>query len=117
MSFADFGARLGALLFSPTDKGTLAGFYCIYILLYVLIHVTWDIRTPRTPPFHVGRLRDKTDILHSSVTLTSSWLLILTIWQPAVEKLANDVMVPIILAGFSGILYGIGKLCPYEDDI
>jgi hypothetical protein len=112
--FLSFGDYAFKILLGPTDKATLAGFYCVYILAYVIGHIVWDIKTTRTPAFHFGRLREKTDVLHSAVTMTSSWLLLLTIWQPGVEKITNETMVPIILAGFAGILYGFGKLCPYD---
>jgi hypothetical protein len=46
--------------------------------------------------------------------LDRSLLLLLSLFSSDTAKIVGDTMVPIILAGFAGVLHSIGDLCPYS---
>lgn len=99
---------------TPSDTGHLTVYYLFWIVLFVSVNTIWDIRTKKTPTFHLAKLREKADVLHHAATFCSSLLIITALISPAVGHLATETAIPMILAGGSGILRAIPALCPYE---
>lgn len=71
------------------------------------------IATKRTASFHMDRFKDKGDVLFSASSFCSA-LLILTGMSPEVQQLGKDTLVPLVLAGFSGLIRALPALCPYK---
>jgi len=100
-------------LFRPSDVPKLTIYYLVWIIGFFIINIAWDIITPRTPPFHIMRFRDKISVLHNAAAFSSSLLIIIALLSPDVEKIARDSIVPLVLAAAAGILMTIPALCPY----
>lgn len=92
----------------------MAAYYFVWIAVFLLTNVVWDIRTKRTPVFHLDRLKDKSDVVYNAVAFCSSLLILVALVSPTVQGLGKDTTVPIILAGFSGLLRALPALCPYK---
>jgi hypothetical protein len=103
-------------MFAPAGPGDLGICYLIWIGIFIILNISWDIGTPKTKPFHIVKLKDKTGILHHGASFCSSLLLIVAIFDPKVWDLAKESYIPIILAGASGILTSIPAICPYKLD-
>jgi hypothetical protein len=101
-------------LFYPSDITSLTIFYLAWIAVFVMINIAWDIFSHRTPPFHISHLRDKISVLHSAAAFSSSLLIIISLINPAVEKLVKDTTVPLMLAALAGMLMTLPALCPYS---
>jgi hypothetical protein len=110
----DWLGRHVHVLFTPANVGELPQFYLFWILAYCGINILWDIRTTKTPAFHVTRLNGKVSVLHNAATFTSSFMIIVGMFDPNVGKLAGETMIPLLLAGLSGIIVTIGEICPYK---
>lgn len=82
--------------------------------MFLAINIIWDVITPNTPRFHFYNLRGKITTLYAAATFSSSFLLLLSMFSTAVTKIVGDTLVPLILAGMTGILYAISELCPYN---
>lgn len=109
----DFTPLLHAVLL-PRNVGELSTFYLTWTVLYMSVNIVWDIKSPHTPAFHISDMRSKVPTAWSASSMCSSLLLVLSIFSQSVRQLAQDTLVPVLLAGISGILLGIGELCPYD---
>ena len=98
----------------PSNLSELVAYYFAWTLLFLAINVIWDVATKRTPPFHLDRFKEKGDVLFSAAAFCSSLLILTSLESDAVQKVARDTTVPLILAGFSGLLRAIPALCPYR---
>lgn len=98
---------------NPSSVRELSVYYLIWISTFLSINITWDVVTPNTPRFHFSNLKGKITTLYAAATFSSSFLLILSLFSEAVVKLVGDTLVPLILAGMTGILCAISELCPY----
>lgn len=112
--FVGLAAKTLALLFSPSESSGVAEFYAIWITLFLLVNVGWDILTPRTASFHLSHISEKVDTLFSATTFASSFYLLLTIFQQTQTVLSGSAKVPLVISAFSGVLVSIKYLCPYE---
>lgn len=92
----------------------MAGFYFVWIAIFLGVNIVWDIQTRRTPKFHLDRLKDKYDVVYNAIAFCSSLLILVSLVSPTVQKLGKDTTVPLILAGFSGLLRALPALCPYK---
>lgn len=102
-------------LIAPQTAGDLAIYYLFWVLLYLAINVIWDIRTPHTEPFHIAHLGSKkTQTLFSAASFASSLLILVGLLDKDTMRVAGDTFVPIMLAGFSGVLFGVSEICPYK---
>lgn len=102
------------LTLAPSNSADLATYYLFWISLFLGINVLWDVFTSRTPSFHMERLTEKGDVLFSAASFCSSLLIITGFISPHVQQLSRDTMVPLILAGFSGIIKTLPAICPYK---
>lgn len=104
-----FGAAL-----KPSNLQEVAYFYSIWIGLYVAINIVWDIFSKRTEPFHISQMNNKISVLYNASTFTSSLLVLLGGIFSEVRGVAGDTVVPLLLAGLSGLMIGVAGLCPYS---
>lgn len=100
--------------FYPNDIGQLATYYLVWIVIYLTINTVWDIKSSHTPTFHISHLHRKVQTLYNAATFCSSLLLLIALFNVELRKLIGDALVPLVLAGFSGILIGLSGICPYE---
>ena len=91
-------------------------YYLIWISIFFCINTIWDIITSKTPKFHIANMKDRMDVLYGASTFCSSLLILMGLVSPTVRQLSKDTIVPLILAGFAGILRGIPALCPYKPE-
>lgn len=82
----------------------------------MIVNVIWDIKTDRTPPFHLDRFKEKYDVVYNAATFCSGLLLLVGLVSPTVQALAKDTTVPLILAGSTSLLRAVPALCPYKSD-
>jgi hypothetical protein len=101
-------------LLLPSDSGELAVYYLVWFSIFLTVNVGWDVLTKRTPRFHLDRFKDKGDVLFGASAFCSSLLILTGLISPGVQQLAKDTMVPLILAGFSGLIRALPSLCPYK---
>lgn len=101
-------------LVAPNSTAEVAVFYLFWVLLYLAINIIWDIRSSKTPDFHFAHLSKKTAVAFNAGSSASSMLLIAGLFNPPTMKVAGDTMVPIMLAGLSGVLFGLSELCPHK---
>jgi hypothetical protein len=102
------------LALAPSNSAELATYYLFWISVFLGINVIWDVCTSRTPRFHLERLTEKGDVLFSAASFCSSLLIIASFLSSHVQQLSRDTMVPLILAGFSGIIKTVPAICPYK---
>lgn len=100
-------------LFCPTDIPQLTIYYLCWIIGFVLINIIWDIRSSKTPRFHIVNLREKINVLHNAAAFSSIFLIIIGLISPNVEKIAHDTIVPLLLAAAAGMFMTIPAICPY----
>lgn len=98
----------------PSDVGEMAGFYFVWTFLFLAINVGWDIKSNRTPPFHLERFKEKYDVVFNAATFCSGLLILVGLVSPTVGKLSQNTIVPLILAGFASLLRAIPAICPYK---
>lgn len=94
----------------------MAGFYFVWISVFLLVNVVWDINSPRTPPFHLHRMTEKYDVVYNAATFCSGLLILVALVSPTVAKLGKDTTVPLILAGIASLLRAVPAICPYKPD-
>lgn len=100
-------------MFLPASTSDMAVYYLIWIILFLSINIFWDINSDKTPDFHLQNIKAKTGALYSAATFCSSMLLIISLFSEAVATIVGNTLVPVILAGLTGILHAISDLCPY----
>jgi hypothetical protein len=111
---SDLFSSLVTYLFLPSNTGEMSVCYFVWISFFLIVNVAWDIKSRRTPTFHLDRFKDKGDVLFSASAFCSSILILGGLLSPRVQELAKDTTVPLILAGFSGLVRAIPALCPYK---
>ncbi len=111
-SSQDVLAHLSFIL-SPADKDEVTRFYLVWILTFVLGHFLWDWRSTKTPPFSVERLKERSfPTIYNAANFATSLLLLIALWQNQVMRLIGDTVLPLIIAGFSGVLQAIIGFAP-----
>lgn len=100
----------------PETLQQLSVYYLIWTLFYMCVHLVWDARSPRTPALHLVHLSSKVGALYNAISLSSSLLLLVGIFNVATRKLAGDTVAPILLASLSGLMVALSELCPYKFD-
>ena len=110
-----FHATIKYTLF-PADVGEMSVYYFIWISFFFIVNTAWDIFTPKTPAFHIANMKDRMDVLYGASTFCSSLLILMGLISPTVRQLSKDTIVPLVLAGFAGILRGLPALCPYKPE-
>lgn len=110
----ELAGSLLRMLFTPSEASGVAEFYALWITMFLVANVLWDILTPRTEPFHLSHLSEKVDTLFSATTFSSSLYLLLTVFQQQTTTLTGSAKIPLIISAFSGVLVSLKYLCPYE---
>lgn len=103
-------------LFAPRIKSDLPIYYLIWIGLFVMTNILWDVGTHRTKRFHLIDVSKKLGIVHQGSFFCSSLLLIIAAFNHGVWQMTEESYIPILIAGISGILASIPALCPYKLD-
>lgn len=99
---------------APQTAADLPVFYLFWVLLYLTINIVWDVRTAQTPAFHLSHLGLKTPVAFNAASFASSLLILIGLVDKDVMKVAGDTLLPIMLAGLSGIFFGLSEICPYK---
>lgn len=101
-------------VFLPSSSSDLGVFYLVWITLFLAIHIIWDWRSKLTPTFHLKRLEEKFGVLFSAASFASSAIIVLSLLSQSVGLLFSDNVLPLVIAGLSGVLQSLPALCPYE---
>jgi hypothetical protein len=98
----------------PSSSRQLFIFYVAWLSVFLGINLLWDVLSPLTPVFHLHRIRDKVGTLYAASTFCSSLLLLISLFDSGVAKVAGETLLPMIQAGMTGLLHSIGEICPHE---
>ena len=101
-------------LFCPSSSKQTAIFYTFWIFTYTIINLVWDITSKKTEVFQFGHLDRKINVLYNAASFASSLLVVISVFSEPVRKIAGDIMVPLLLAGISGVVISVSELCPYK---
>ena len=101
-------------LFAPSSTFELGIYYFLWMLMFIGANVVWDIRTPHTGRFHISNLKDKTTTAYAAATFSSSFVLLLAFFDDDVQRVVGDTLLPLILAGITGVLQSVSEVCPYD---
>lgn len=104
-------------IIAPQTPGEVPVFYLFWVALFCAINIIWDVRSGRTPAFHIGNLGQKTPVAFSAASFVSSLLLLIGLLDKATMKVAGDTYVPILLAGMEGSLIALQDLRPYKPPV
>jgi len=94
------------------SKNDIAIFYVIVTALFLTIHIVWDYRSEKTPPFDLRNLKAKVPVVFSAVTFCSSFLLLAALLDRNIFPLLGDSIVPVLVSGSAGILISLADLSP-----
>lgn len=101
-------------VFLPGTTAQVTVYYLIWMGAFIFINTIWDICTKKTDPFHLAKMKDKTNVVYNASTFCSSLLIITAFLSPTVQQIAKDTTLPLLIAGVSGLLRSIPALCPYD---
>ena len=100
-------------LFYPDGKEAITKFYFVYMSIYLLIHFLWDWLSPQTPAFSAERFSARgLPMVFNAATFATSLLLLLALWHNTLASLLGDTTLPLIVAGFSGMIQSFSALVP-----
>jgi hypothetical protein len=71
-SLSDFWDLALANTFTPSDQGQLAVCFLFWVGLFLVVNVGWDIGTPKTPKFHIARMKDKVSVVYDGAFVRAS---------------------------------------------
>lgn len=103
--------------FVPQTSEQLLQSYLIWFVVFVLVNVVWDIFTPKTPPFHVSRLKDKLIVAVGSTSFCSGLLIFSSAFNSGTNAVVGSTPATLVIAAAAGILLSISYICPYEADV
>jgi hypothetical protein len=109
MDVSDF-----AFVVRPGTRGELAQFYILWVLLYFIVHLVWDIVSSHTAPFEFRHLGNKLGVVFSGTTFATSLALLLGTMDPGLFKLLGSTTLPIVVAAYCGILVSVSQLSPVK---
>ena len=99
------------LLLRSTSE--LAVCYLMWAATFLLINVTWDIGSSRTPRFHLLMLPAKVAVLHHAVAFCSCILVLAALVDESIRDLSEETVVPLVIAAIAGIMQALPAMCPY----
>ncbi|MFY0621934.1 MAG: hypothetical protein JXQ89_09585 [Pelagimonas sp.] len=111
----DYLISIPQIMFIPTTSEHLVHAYLLWMGLFFVVNVTWDILTKKTPKFHLHRLKDKTTLAMGATSFCSSSLLLGSLLSEKTATVVGATPVPTLIAGTVGILLSITALCPYTE--
>lgn len=97
----------------PHTQEQLNGYYLIVCILYMTVHLIWDARSRRTPPFSLYRLYLKSREVYSSANFSTSlflMMLLLDLNNPL--RTSEAMMLPLLLAALTGLMLSLSALVP-----
>lgn len=109
---------LSSLWYSPQTTDELTKFYCIICISYMLVHITWDCISKKTPKFALENLQYKLNELYSSSTFATSSFFIVIIFDMKNPLRTSDAFIfPLIVASLTGFMISISAIVPKQDKI
>lgn len=101
-------------IFSPTGGQEALKFYFVWIVVYILCHIIWDIFSDQTEQFHLGKLASKISTLYSALTFANSLFLLTVIlngtWAEYVGEF--EFSLALLMASLTGILVSMSEFSP-----
>lgn len=104
-----------AAAFAPQTSEQLLQSYLVWFAVFVLINVVWDIFTPKTPSFHMSRLKDKLSVAIGSTSFCSGLLIFSSAFNPATKVAVGNAPATLAIAAAAGILLSLSYICPYDE--
>ncbi|QUG75273.1 hypothetical protein GKQ23_09860 [Erwinia sp. E602] len=100
----------------PHDHQQLCHFYIVICVSYLVMHVVWDWRSDKTPPFSFSTLKNKADQVFSSVTLASSLFYIVVLLDLTNPLRDTDLFIfSMIFSALCGVLVSLAMMVPYAN--
>lgn len=90
--------------------------YLIWFLTFIVINVIWDIRSKRTPGFHLARFKSKMSVAGGSTTFTSGILIFASAIDPVTRSVVGSNPAALVLAAAASMFLSLPYLCPYSDE-
>jgi hypothetical protein len=94
----------------PNTKQEVTVFYLFWTVLYLFAHLVWDFI--ENGGFDLYILRHKVTVMFSATGFSTSLLLILSLTNDNLFRIVGETTIPLIIAGFSGILIALSELKP-----
>jgi fatty acid desaturase len=98
-----------SILLYPATKEEITIFYLFWTVLYIAIHLFWEWSIGK---FKLIKLKSKVPVLFSATSFATSIILLLSLTDPNLFKIVGDSVIPLIIAGLSGVLFGLSELVP-----
>ncbi len=112
------GLKEFSFLLWPEGGETLTTFYFCWMLIFLIVHFVWDWRSSKTPVFCVDRLKDRgVQTVYNASTFATSLLLLLALIHNSVVELLGDTSIPLLIAGFSGIIQSAIAIVPPKSPV
>lgn len=107
-----------ASMFIPQSTEELVHAYLLWLAVFFVVNVVWDMMSSVTPKFHFLKLKSKTEVVLGSTSFCSSALLIGSLLNQQTATVVGGAPVPTVIAGAVGVIMSLSTLCPYsENDI
>jgi len=107
---------ISKILFIPQTSEQLIQSYLLWLGLFCVVNVTWDILSRHTPKFHLHRMKDKTGMLMGATSFCSSALVLGSLLDANTAAVVGATPVPTIIAGSVGVFLNVTALCPYSEE-
>lgn len=97
----------------PRDNQQLVYFYFAVCILYLIIHLVWDWRSKKTPPFSLKKLQYKLHQVFSSATFASSLFFVVIAMDLNNPLRHSEAFIfPLICTTLCGIMVSIANIVP-----
>lgn len=96
----------------PTSSSGLDLFYIFWVVMFIFIHVIWDIVSPETEQFDLKHLRGKIDVVFSAVTFVSSVALLESLINDQLFEILNTNRYPLVITSSCGIFVSLPGISP-----
>lgn len=97
----------------PHDNQQLMHFYFVICSVYLLIHLVFDWRSEKTPPFSLSNIKYKLHQVFSGITLASSAFFVVIIVDLSNPLRYSDALiVPLTYAALSGMMILLANIVP-----
>lgn len=99
----------------PQSSEQMLQTYLIWLVVFMVINVIWDILSPNTPPFHVNRLKDKIGVVVGSTSFSSGILIFSSAFDATTKTVVGSSPAALVVAGAVSLLLSASFLCPYDN--
>lgn len=101
------------IMIMPETSEQLVHCYLFWMLVFFVINILWDIRSPHTPPFHIHRFSEKANLIVGATSFCSSALLLGSVLNKATSIVVGATPVPLLIGAGLGLILSLSSLCPY----